>query len=148
MTIFGKEVKSLRAYSLLKSKLTCIIALITVVAFMPALMSCIGDRAKRITISNESENIVWINFNIVTKNFSGAYALNPKSNNDGQINPGESIILSPGIPVTQKLGEQIGKYVITAITENGSIVYQKIFTWTELRDSGWRVEVSEQHITP
>jgi len=37
------------------------------------------------------------------------------------------------------------KYYIYAVTLDGELVYQRIFTWDELHDAGWKVVIEPQN---
>ena len=105
-----------------------------------ASMGCIGDRGPKITYHNKTDSAIWINLDIVTKTFSGHYELNPRIHNDGPIEAGKSTsFVYFSIPLGARAGEHVGNYVITALTAEDTIVFQRLFTWTELYDSRWTV---------
>ena len=117
---------------------------------MSLLVGCIiGDRGPKITFYNKTDSTIWIHVDNVPKTSSGAYGLNPKIVSEGPIESEESrSFVYFGIPLNQKVGERMGKNVISAITLNGTIIYQRIFIWTELRDSGWKVVIEKPSGVP
>lgn len=106
--------------------------------------ACLGDRGPGITYVNRTSTPILINLGIVAKDFSGQYTPRPEVANEGPINPGQTKrFFYFNVPLSKDAGER-GKYVITAMRQpDAAIVYQHVFTWTELYDSGWTVVIEE-----
>lgn len=121
-----------------------LLTLLLVVAI--ALLLSVGcDPEVPITYENLTSSTVWIDLDCVTHDFTGWYTPQEKIVDDGPIPPGESSTFwYMGIPQGQEVGEQIGKYVISAIVKEGddtvgTVIWQRIYTWTELDNMGWYV---------
>ena len=135
----GTFSRSLRCLVLVFAMCLLVMALAT-----PSAGCSVGAEGRWIHYYNATDSVLWINVDIVSKTFSGPHKVNPRIRNDGPIDPGTSRTFDYRIPSTKSIGEQIGKYVITAIAADGTTVYQRIFTWSELDDSGWRIVIEPQ----
>ena len=101
-----------------------------------------GDSVTTVTYVNRTGVAVLVHLQGAPKDSSGPYEVNPKIRNDGPIPAGKiDSFFNYSIPPGRKLGERVGKYVITALTDKNEIVYQHAFTWTELDDMDWTVVI-------
>ena len=120
--------------------LACLLAIALV---LPIAVGC--DPELPITYENRTSSTVWIDLDIVSPEFTGPYTPQEKIWDLGPIPPGESRTFEyMSIPDDRELGEHIGKYVISAIVKEGedtvgTVIWQRIYTWTELYDMGWKV---------
>ena len=112
-----------------------------VFGYAMASYGCMGE-GKTVTYVNRIGVAVWVNLGGAPKDSSGPYEVDPKIRNDGPIPAGKiDSFFNYSIPPGRKLGERVGKYVITALTDKNEIVYQHAFTWTELDDMDWTVVI-------
>jgi len=114
--------------------------------FLSASVGCIGDRGPRITYDNKTDQAVWVKVEGgISKDFSDHFEADPRISSRGPVEAGQSrSFVYFDIPLGKSLGERLGNWGTTAVSVNGTIVYQRIFTWTELYDSGWRVVIESQ----
>jgi hypothetical protein len=120
--------------------LACLLAIAVVLL---ASVSC--DSGPTITYENRTSSTVWIDVDLVPHEFTGWFTPQEERIDNGPIPPGESrSFVYFDIPMGQELGERYGKYVISAIVKEGddtvgTVIWQRIYTWTELDDMGWEV---------
>ena len=125
--------------------LKVLVALILLIITLPT--GC--DKGPTITYENRTSSTVWIEVDIVDHEFTGWHEPTEKITDEGPILPGESeSFVYFGIPYERDLGEHVGKYVISAIVKEepyfpGTVIYQRIFTWSELHDMDWNVIIKE-----
>ena len=101
-----------------------------------------GDSVTTVTYVNRTGVAVLVHLQGAPKDSSGPYEVNPKIKSYGPIPAGKIDSFDYfSIPPDRGLGEQAGKYVITALTDKNEIVYQHAFTWTELDDMDWTVVI-------
>jgi hypothetical protein len=115
-------------------------------AIVMLLLTAVGcDPIIPITYENRTSSPVWIDLDCVSKDFTGWHTPQERITDEGPIPPGESRTFQyMGIPKTREIGEQVGKYAISAIVKEGidtvgTVIWQRIFTWTELYDMDWTV---------
>ncbi len=113
--------------------------------FLSTSTGCIGDRGPRITYHNKTDTAIWVKVEGgIPKDFSGHFEADPRITSQGPIEAGHSrSFVYFDIPLGKSLGERLGNWGITAVSVNGTIIYQRIFTWTELYDSGWTVVIEK-----
>jgi hypothetical protein len=126
------------------SKRIFLLACLLVIAMV--LLLAVGcDPVLPITYENRTSSTLWIDVDCVPHEFTGPYTPQEKIWDLGPIPPGESRTFEyMGIPLDRELGEHIGKYVISAIVKEGddtvgTVIWQRIYTWTELDNIGWKV---------
>jgi len=121
-----------------------------VIAVMMLLIAIGCDKGPTITYENRASDPVWIDLGIVPHEFTGWHIPRGETLDEGPILSGQSKgFIYFGIPMGREVGEQIGKYVISAIVKEGSdtvgtVIWQRIFTWTELDDMEWKVVIKPQ----
>ncbi len=112
---------------------------------LPVSVGC--DSGPTIAYENHTSSTVWINVDIVAHEFTGPYTPREEISNNGPILPGENgSFVYFEIPMGREVGEQVGKYVISAIVKEGddtvgTVIWQRIYTWTELDNMGWEVVI-------
>ena len=124
-----------------------IIVIILLILLIITTAGC--DNGPTITYENRTPYSVYIKLEIIQNDFSGWHEPSKEITNEGPIESGKTeVFMYFEIPVERELGEHIGKYAISAIVKDtpdssGEVIYQKIFTWTELDEIGWEVVIEE-----
>ena len=124
-----------------------IIVIILLVLLIITTTGC--DNGPTITYENRTPYSIWIEVDVVDHDFTGWHQPSEKITDEGPIQPGASEAwMYIDIPLGRELGEHFGKYVISAIVKDapdssGEVIYQKIFTWTELNEMDWKVVIEE-----
>jgi hypothetical protein len=104
----------------------------------------VADRGPKIVYENHTSVPVRIELDIVPLDYELPHTPSPDLYWDGPIEPGQSFSRTYfNIPINPKAGRR-GKYVISAIAEDEVVVWQKVFTWDELNNTGWKVVIESE----
>lgn len=129
-------------YSSCHLKITSL--LLTILLLSLFVVAC--EPYKIITFVNKTSSPIEINVINAPLNYSGTpkYAWDVQ---DKIIEPGTSQNLVVSMYDDRSMGIK-KKYPIIAITETNQVVFYKIFTWDELHDLNWKVEIKPSENTP